>query len=226
MKRTMLIVREDHETGETGLAIACVNPHAQMNTTTDALLIAHDLIEHVNGVERIGTIDDELEALGAIWYVRGQHGELRRDHAHFWRPVHYHIAADVTRVFWDHWDGGVICDLRKFRTPTEADDAIDEILEHAEQSYLAERDENDSPISVRFAWMSYKAIARRRMQRGYRKAHTKWEKRGRFAANNQFWAITDAVQPYCKGLELGRELVLHWGSGEARCEEYFGLEDF
>lgn len=39
MKRTLLEVREDHETGETGLAIACVNPHAQMNTTTDALCI-------------------------------------------------------------------------------------------------------------------------------------------------------------------------------------------
>ena len=35
---------------------------------------AHDLIEHVNGVENIGTVTDELQAIGACHYTRYQNG--------------------------------------------------------------------------------------------------------------------------------------------------------
>lgn len=32
---------------------------------------AHDLIEHQKGLQAIGTLDDELIAIGACWYTRG-----------------------------------------------------------------------------------------------------------------------------------------------------------
>ena len=37
--------------------------------------LAHDLLEHVNGVGAIGGVPDELEAVGAIWQIRGRHGD-------------------------------------------------------------------------------------------------------------------------------------------------------
>lgn len=38
--------------------------------STSGMLIAHDILEHVNGPEAIGSIEDELEALGAVAFTR------------------------------------------------------------------------------------------------------------------------------------------------------------
>lgn len=65
---------------------------------TDGVLIAHDLLEHQNGLSEIGTVWDELEALGGIWQVRGRTGDM------FVRNIHtpqVNIASDITRMFPD-----------------------------------------------------------------------------------------------------------------------------
>lgn len=41
--------------------------------------IAHDIVEHINGIDSIGTIEDELEALGAFWETRCKYQDVRRD---------------------------------------------------------------------------------------------------------------------------------------------------
>jgi hypothetical protein len=33
-------------------------------------LVAHDVVEHCNGVENIGPVGDEIRALGGVWFVR------------------------------------------------------------------------------------------------------------------------------------------------------------
>lgn len=38
-------------------------------------LAAHDLIEHLNGIEKIGPVEDELQAIAASWYCRAQFGD-------------------------------------------------------------------------------------------------------------------------------------------------------
>ena len=38
-------------------------------------LAAHDIVEHLDGVENIGPVEDELQALAAVWYCRGQFGD-------------------------------------------------------------------------------------------------------------------------------------------------------
>lgn len=62
-----------------------------VESAMDARVFAHDLVEHVNGVCEIGSIDDELEALGALWLIRGGSGAnevtdegLRHDVEHLW----------------------------------------------------------------------------------------------------------------------------------------------
>jgi hypothetical protein len=42
--------------------------------TGDGFLLAHDIVEHVNGIQAVGSVGDELMALGALWYVRGDWG--------------------------------------------------------------------------------------------------------------------------------------------------------
>lgn len=38
------------------------------------IIIAHDIVEHQQGIEKIGTFEDELLALGAGWVTRGSFG--------------------------------------------------------------------------------------------------------------------------------------------------------
>ncbi len=44
--------------------------HTVLDTGTGGLL-AHDYIDHINGIEAIGTVIDELEAIGCAWAYRG-----------------------------------------------------------------------------------------------------------------------------------------------------------
>lgn len=45
--------------------------HPSLNASTMPLLLAHDALEHMNGPQAIGTMSDELQAFGAICYIRG-----------------------------------------------------------------------------------------------------------------------------------------------------------
>jgi hypothetical protein len=228
MKRIILESFKDDETGEVGLGLLNLPRDYTTNAAHDGMTIAHDIIEHVNGPEKIGTIDDELEALGAIWYVRGRHGEIRRDGIGSAYTPEQNIASDVVRMFRDHVSGGqyVHYDTKRVRACDYHDASLLEIVEVAERSYREEFNENER-AKARKAWPAYAAIALKRMRTGYRKARRKWESRGSFAANNQFWAIADAVQPYAKRAELeGRRFVLTYGDGEAYCEEQYEAEGY
>jgi hypothetical protein len=220
----------DESTGELGLGIVGMPRDETTNAAGEGLLIAHDLIEHVNGAERIGSIDDELEALGAIWYVRGQHGELNRTGAGSRYSIEKNIASDVVRMFRDHLLGSQWVDYANLnRTrPCDADEALLCVLEHAERDYIGEfNDDAEERRQARDAWPKYRRLALHRMRTGYRKARRKWEPRGRYAANSQFWAIAEAVDKHAKHVEIeGQRYTLRWGYGEAYCEETYDEEDY
>lgn len=224
MKTIRLVSFRDEMTGEIGLGLQGVARHEQLNAAMDGLTIAHDLIEHVNGPELIGTIDDELEALGAIWYVRGQYGELRRDNLGSRYSIEENIASDVVRMYRDHIDGAqhVSYNVSGRGRKCEADHNLENILVCADESYLGEFDA-DGKKAARDGWQAYRLVCLARMRIGYCKAKRKWEKRGRFAANTQFWAITEAVDRVVKDIEYeGQEFTLRYGNGDASCEEYYG----
>jgi hypothetical protein len=194
------------------------------------LLIAHDLIEHQNGVAAIGSIDDELEALGAIWYVRGQHGELRRDGTGGAYTLHENVASDVTRMFRDHAEGGQHVDFAGVRAwrPVYHDDDLQQIIEAADRSWA---DEFSTPGEAREhapAWKAYRDIALSRMRIGYTKARRLWEARyGSYWASNVFWAIAEAVHPHAKHCEYeGQQFILRYSckAATATCEEHYPEE--
>jgi hypothetical protein len=218
MKTVTLVSFRDDSTGELGLAVKGMPRDYTTNAALDGLTIAHDLLEHVNGPSEIGSIDDELEALGAIWYVRGQHGELRRDNVGSAYSIEENIASGVTRMFTDHVSGDQYVNPNPPRTVScEADDAINDILACADSRYADEIEDKD-----RSRWPAYRAATLARMRIGYRKARRKWERRGRYAANNQFWAIANAVGPCCEDIESeGMQFKLTYGNGEATCEPIY-----
>lgn len=224
MRTVILEAFEDDETGILGLGIVGVPRTGGTNAATEGLLIAHDLIEHVNGLTAIGSIDDELEALGGIWYVRGSHGELNRNGTGSYYSIEENIASDVVRMFRDHVDGGQYVDYSKRRVsqPVSADDYLQTILECADKTYLSEfNSDPDERVQAREAWPAYRKVALARMRRGYAKARRRYEKRGRFAANNLFWHIAEAVEPHCKPDYAGQRFKLSYNKNGCRCEEIY-----
>lgn len=219
MKTITLIAYRDDNTGEIGLGLKGMSRGDETNAAINGALIAHDLIEHVNGPKHIGSIDDELEALGASVYVRAQWGELQRNSRSVYSPEQ-NIASDVVRMFREYVCGAYVAPM-KFRPRggrVTHQEALEQVMALAADDWRAEIDAEDLDEAVPL-WEAYSAIAMQRMQTGYAKARRKWEPRGQFAANNQFWAIADAVDTMLKHEELieGMEFKLRYGNGEAIC---------
>ena len=55
-------------------------PSMEGSDVLRADMVAHDIVEHVNGWENICTVEDELEALGAVIMSRVDPGELETHH--------------------------------------------------------------------------------------------------------------------------------------------------
>jgi hypothetical protein len=230
--RIILTAAEDRELGGLGLLIEGMRGGAEVNPGTDGVTIAHDLLEHVNGPEHIGTIDDELEALGAIWYVRGQFDDLSRDGRGSHYTTHENIAADVVRMFRDFFYGASV-DTKPPRTmPCIADDDLREILRYAAEDYRAEvHDEDAHETAKRFA--EYERVCLPRMRIGYRKAAKRFRSLGgAHAANELFWLVARAVRPYAANVEYpGQQFDLIYGRGStgmlfARCAEFFPEDEY
>lgn len=210
MKYTLNVIR-DPETGDTGFVLKGVAIDGMPMVDTDGYGIAHDIVEHVNGTERIGEIGDELEAMGASWYVRGQHGETRRDGVGSRHSPEAHIAADVGRMKEDFENGVPIwhAHLPTKSLPatrsSEADPAIDVVMKEAQVS----------------AFTDYGRAVRALMRAGYTKAKRKYESRGRYFAHSLFWSIQEAVADAHKYHELleGMTFSLHVVGTEATVEE-------
>lgn len=226
--KLILVAQTDADTGLLGLVIEGMRgAMGEVNSATEGLLIAHDVIEHVNGIDRIGSIDDELEALGAIWYVRGRHGELNRNGSGSVYSLEENVASDVTRMYRDHICGDAYINYNVGRMPrkVEDDNALHDILSAAHRTYLGEFDDSDgSRYLAKASWDKYSMLALARMRVGYRKARQRWERHGRHAANNAFWAIAEAVEYAAKHPEFeGMRYVLRYNSatGDASCTEQY-----
>lgn len=209
MKRVKLIAQEDRELGGCGLVIEGMRPDVTVNPAQDGLTLAHDLVEHVNGVWEIGTIDDELEALGAIWFVRGQFNDLRRDNRGSQVSVHQNIAADVVRMFRDFFYGAPV-DLVPLKTKAhEEDSEFKTILDYAFDDMPGEIDAEDRGETFAARRARYMAVCLPRLRRGYRKAAAKY-KSGIFA-NKLFWTIAEATESVAKHAQPGEEYTLTYG---------------
>ena len=75
-----IIYTLDRCNGEYGLLLkGLANSYTYPSTTNQGIIIAHDLVEHQQGIKSIGSVGDELIALGGVWRVRGDSGMLGID---------------------------------------------------------------------------------------------------------------------------------------------------
>ncbi len=99
MRHIRLVAFEDEPTGNLGLIVKG-SEGPEIYSDNKGSLIAHDIVEHQNGMAAIGGIDDELEAIGALWQVRGRHGTLLHE-GYQWRGL-YEIIGGGDVAFCAH----------------------------------------------------------------------------------------------------------------------------
>lgn len=220
MRHIRLVSFEDEPTGTLGLIIKG-NAGPEVFADTSGRLLAHDILEHQNGIGRIGEIDDELEALGALWQVRGRHGDMVEDDRRGWYSPMTAVAHDVVTCAVDfdnseskRWYPR----LGQYRTHAhDYDEELMGILEEAKPMIRANLYEE---ALDHFPMDAFLDNALHLMRRGFRKAERRFG--DGFEGVSLFRAIRDAIRPCCKWVEMpGQEFRLSYGNGRAYCEEVY-----
>jgi len=170
MKTKYLDVVTDRATGELGLIVRGVRlmdyPMAAGGMQAGRL-IAHDITEHVNGLKKIGSVDDELEALGAIIYGRIDCGLIEAG------ALKYDVS-ELARCYAEGVD---------FKTPVPRTKRLDEYVEEIILKsvrkglhYVAEElGESDMPATYHKRLLEFRQAAPHYLRRGWRKACKKYK---------------------------------------------------
>lgn len=220
MKAIRLIAASDeYNSSKAGFIIKGTPAFDELMADHTGLLTAHDLLEHQNGMAPMGTVWDELEALGGIWYIRGQHGDMMTDYPNYHSPA-VNVASDVTRMFSEYsrdpynGPGGLGVGSR----PHDYDDDFREIIEIARRDIP--REHNDMGPELHAIFDEYLTLALYRMRAGYRKAERRFTRDGASDWNgyNLFRAVKEAVKSAVSHIDFeGQEFILRYGNGEATC---------
>lgn len=217
MKHLKLIAKTDHETGELGLMVAGTPVISYPMVAHEGRLIAHDILEHQNGLGSIGSVGDEVEALGGVWFIRGQFSDLSRDGYGSMYSPEENLAADLTNLARIYHDGVPLrVDVKNTKT-TDDDESFEEMISIAKRDVLRELDGCEIDHK-RLA--EYFSACLDLLRTGYRKAARRFGSAHR--ANSLFWAVAQAVEPYARHVEHeGQEFRLSYGNGSASCQEVF-----
>lgn len=165
-----------------------------LNIATSGDLIAHDIVEHVNGIEAIGTRGDELMALGAMWHVRGKYGDITRDPNRYSYTPFETLVADLHREWLDYvagsYDFGIpLAHLKRRNIDDEELPVIKDALDEVRGTILNEAKEEpdwDMDELEPFLDMALTLICE-----GYYRSEQKGDGKER---NELFWAIHNELQ--------------------------------
>lgn len=222
MKTAILECRRDEHLGALGYVVRGMRRLDDFTTLSDGRGLAHDLLEHQSGVEAIGSVGDELVALGAVWWVRGQWGDLSRDGIGSAYSPEESLAADVAHMF-EQWDNvGFDAPTPRTRANGAYDAAVEAIIECARKEIRAEHE--NANYGGRLD--AYLDAARHFMRRGVTLVKRRWQNEPH-RANAQFWAIAEAARAYLGRPDYeGQLLRLRYGAGEATCEEFYQEDEY
>lgn len=222
----ILIAKKCPQSGELGYIFKALpfNPDLFM-VSNDPLLIAHDLLEHPNGLKNIGTIHDELMALGGIYFIRGYDGRLRRDRIGSVYSFEENISSDIVRMFGEL----TFVDFKPYTKRTMStvpDEKFKEVISLTRGELVKEYDK-DIFKSVHDRGTNtniYLKSALAYMRLGYRKTARRFNNDACYA-NNLFWEITDKLAPYFKYVDYeGQQLKLSVDGNKVYVDEYY--EDY
>lgn len=228
MRYVRLVAVCDEYDCEPGLVVKGTPMFEGMMADRGGEMIAHDLLEHQNGVKAIGPLDDELEALGGIWQVRGRHYDMCRDGRDYHSPQ-AHIASDIINMFRDIDGSYWLPSIGQYRTHRcDYDEDFQDIIEEARKGIRAEYTDmgRGDPDEDEQGWTAdlfnirdaYLDNALHLMRRGFRKAQRRFG--DGYVGINQFKAIKQAVKLHRPEFE-GQEFRLAYGNGEARVDEIY-----
>jgi len=217
MKTIKLIVAEDKETGELGFMLEGTPIIQYPMVATEGLLVAHDIIEHQQGAGSIGSIGDELIALGGVWFTRGQYGDISRDGRGSVYSPEQNLASDLVNMGCMFNYGTPLRETIKNTHKTRHDEAFIEIINIAKKDI---KDEIDAEDINQSRLDEYFNACLHLMRTGYRKAAKRFK--GYMEANNIFWNIQQAVQDCVNLIEIeGQEFKLSYCSDYAVCNEIY-----
>lgn len=166
----------------------------------DGNSIAHDNLDHLNGVSFIGRVDDEMEALGASWFIRGQYGDLSRKKN----------ISNIYKVYSSEIYSLMSLYIHNPEIVLKQPSIIDNDYIRETFSHILSLSQNDLIAYTKYATLFENELARAEdflkislnlMLSGFEKAETLYQN-GIFA-NNLFWSIVDAVDETIRG---GRNL--------------------
>lgn len=221
-------------TGENGLIVEGVKiikdePMAAL----EGRVIAHDLLEHPNGLESIGSVDDELEALGGVYFVRCGYSRLS-DHYSNEESLSY----DVVTLGLIHLVNNV-----SFKTPVPIldHDSIDDqydildffksVVSFAKKGMYSEIEDleyNCTKEEIDQLVNNYLNNALNYMLQGYIKTFKRFEG-DNWDAYLQFEEIAFCMDVMLKHEKLytGDRFFLEWGcdTNKARVSKYYPLDD-
>ena len=215
----ILNAKEDEMTGEMGLSFDM--PEIDYPTVAnEGLLIAHDIIEHVNGLSKIGTIADELQAIAGVWLTRGQHGEIRRDRQGSNINPCDNVLSDVFNMFTMVASGQSSLITRK--KPKQLHEDLEWIGDSLSVSKLREyyESEYDETVSKSDA-KDYLNTTLYHMTLGcdqWYKTHADIiAEYGEWGVNQMFWNIADELEPHTKHVEGYEKLQVNVDRVNLQC---------
>lgn len=170
------------------------------------LIIAHDIIEHQQGLEKIGTLEDELIACGGVIFVRVNTGNLGN-------PFHSGEASvtyDISRMY-SYFNDRTYFSGEKYypkRIIEEWEWAVDEVIK-ASKKQIREDDEFDGDFKRLNTYLQW---TKHLLRYGAYKAELRFG--CSFDAYNMFKRIQDAVDVYEPEWE-GQEFTLGYSRTQA-----------
>jgi hypothetical protein len=214
-KTVQLVVIED-ENGITGLAPKGTDTTGGYLAITNGRTLGHDLVEHVNGPQHIGGIQDELEALGAFWYVRLEQGfeQIRN-------TPDKTLSYDLETVFRDWFNTGAPENLHRLQNTvfeheqTEAWESSLDFLRRAIPQEFDSYEEQPTPQQISYFCVS----ALECLAIGYNKA------RHLYGTQWQAWRLFEAVSEcmpkgdFYKGQTFRLTFGYEFGEPFAHCIE-------
>lgn len=192
MRTVRLVYMTDNESMVQGLIPAKLKHNRQVDVCTTGALLTHDLLEHINGFGEMGTIEDEIEALGALFFVRGQDFRIE-DKGNSMHSSEHIIARDIQNILTQDIEKPVRC-IRE----SNWDVCIAEIIRELDKVI-------DSDIKTPEL---YKSIATY-LTRGYNKAKRKYE--NVYSMSNAFWNLANRIDRYLQFCSYeGQEFILKY----------------
>ena len=219
MKKILKAVR-DSETGDIGLIVQGMKIIEYPMVSMEGMLIAHDLLEHQNGVESIGSIGDEIIALGGVWFVRGELFSIRRSGVSYHTPID-DLASDIHNLFTLH-ASGVPMRVATLTRKHNQDENFEDIADQGIKSAIKELTYDGGAALDKERTMHFILQARHLMRRGYMMANKRFE--SQWKANQLFWNIADAVDNCIdfEHLQEGQQFELVYNyNGFCYCDDYW-----